>query len=176
MSVHIVIMGVAGCGKTSVATEISKRMGFVMAEGDDLHPRSNIEKMLSGVPLDDNDRWPWLRTISKWMREQDQLGHDTVVSCSSLKRSYRDILRAYVNVFFVHLTDTPDEIYARMESRAGHFMPPALLDSQFDILEPLQSDEQGVTINVEASLDSVTEQAIEAIVGYQMRVGNMVRA
>lgn len=101
MSIHVVVMGVCGCGKTTVAEAVRDRLGFVMAEGDDFHPKANVEKMSHGIPLTDEDRWPWLETISQWMTDQDKQGNSTVVSCSALKRSYREVLHKHVDVLFV---------------------------------------------------------------------------
>ena len=163
MSVHVVVMGVAGCGKSTVAEAIRDRMGYVMAEGDDFHPQANIDKMSAGIPLTDEDRWPWLRVINSWMVARDSIGESTVVSSSALKRSYRDVLRENVPVFFVHLSGTPELIGERIAARKGHFMPPALLPSQFAALEPLQPDEPGIEISIEGTMEEMIERAIAAV-------------
>ncbi|KAA8828692.1 gluconokinase [Bifidobacterium tissieri] len=163
MSVHVVVMGVAGCGKSTVAEAIRDRMGYVMAEGDDFHPQANIDKMSAGIPLTDEDRWPWLRVINSWMVARDSIGESTVVSSSALKRSYRDVLRENVPVFFVHLAGTPELIGERIAARKGHFMPPALLPSQFAALEPLQPDEPGIEISIEGTMEEMIERAIAAV-------------
>ena len=163
MNVHVVVMGVAGCGKSTVAEAIRDRLGYEMAEGDAFHPKANIDKISAGIPLTDEDRWPWLRVINSWMAAKDSIGADTVVSSSALKRSYRDVLRENVPVFFVHLVGSQELIGERLAARKGHFMPPALLPSQFAILEPLQSDEPGIEISIEGSIEDMVERAIEAV-------------
>ena len=102
MPQHIVVMGVCGCGKTTVAHAISERLGYAMAEGDDLHPKANVEKMAQGIPLNDEDRLPWLRSVNAWMAEHERRSESTVVSCSALKRSYRGILAQGLHVLFLH--------------------------------------------------------------------------
>ncbi|WP_078308683.1 MULTISPECIES: gluconokinase [unclassified Mycobacterium] len=145
----VVVMGVAGVGKSTVAQALAQRLGAPCAEGDDFHPEANIAKMSAGIPLDDSDRWPWLQRIAEWMSERRREGSGGVVTCSALKRRYRDVLRAgYPDAFFVHLSGDRALIGDRMAHRAGHFMPTSLLDSQFEILEPLQPDEKGVELNV----------------------------
>lgn len=166
MSTHIVVMGVAGCGKSTVSEAIRDKMGFVMAEGDDFHPQANIDKMSAGIPLTDEDRWPWLRVINTWMVAREALGQDTVVSSSALKHSYRDLLRENVDVFFVHLVGSQEEILERMKART-HFMPPSLLASQFATMEPLGPDENGVEISVDDPVDVVVDKAIAAVRQYQ---------
>lgn len=161
--VHVVVMGVAGCGKSTVAEAIRDRLGFTMAEGDDFHPAANIRKMSQGIPLTDDDRRPWLQVINRWMLGRHKLGESTVVSSSALKRKYRDILRKDVPVFFVHLVGSQELIQDRLEHRKGHFMPPSLLPSQFAILEPLQEDEPGIAVSVEGSAEEMVERAIEAV-------------
>lgn len=142
--IHIVVMGVSGCGKSTVGVEIARRLGWDYGEGDDFHPKANVDKMASGRPLQDEDRWPWLETLAQWTRERDERGESSVLSCSSLKRVYRDILRrGGERTFFVHLAGDKNVLMARMEGRE-HFMPPSLLESQLDTLEPLASDEQGM--------------------------------
>lgn len=163
MNVHVVVMGVAGCGKSTVAEAIRDRLGYVMAEGDDLHPQANVDKMAAGIPLTDEDRWPWLGLINRWMRDHDAKGESTVVSCSALKRSYRDVLREGVPVFFVHMAGSESLIGERIAARKGHFMPPALLPSQFAALEPLQQDEPGIAISVEGNMEEMIERAVAAV-------------
>ncbi|WEV68075.1 gluconokinase [Bifidobacterium sp. ESL0769] len=167
MSIHVVIMGVAGCGKTTVAQAVRDQLGFVMAEGDDFHPKANVDKMSHGIPLTDEDRWPWLETISQWMTDQDKEGNSTVVSCSALKRTYREVLHKHVNVLFVHLSGSQELIGGRLAKRKGHYMPPSLLPSQFADLEPLEPDENGVTVSVEGDPTTVENRAIAAIKRYE---------
>ena len=144
---HLVLMGVAGCGKTTAATNLHNALGWPVAEADDFHPEANIAKMSRGVPLTDEDRWPWLESLRAWMSEQADRGTRTIVTCSALKRSYRDLLAgAHGRVFFIHLVADEAALHERMGRREGHFMPPALLPSQFADLEPLADDEDGVTV------------------------------
>ncbi|QRK93607.1 gluconokinase [Saccharopolyspora erythraea] len=154
-------MGVAGSGKTTVAELLAQRAGLEYVEADRFHSPENIAKMSSGTPLTDEDRQPWLRRLSEWMRERREAGVSTVLACSALKRSYRDILRSHAPaLMFVHLHGSPELIRERMTSRKGHFMPPALLDSQIRDLEPLQADENGITVDLVHAPDEIAEQAL----------------
>ncbi|QKW05662.1 gluconokinase [Streptomyces sp. NA04227] len=158
----VVVMGVAGTGKTTIGPLLAARLGVPYAEGDDFHPAANIAKMSAGTPLTDEDRWPWLDAIGDWAHSRAGLGG--VVSSSALKRAYRDRLRAAApDVVFVHLTGDRDLIESRMSHRTGHFMPTALLDSQFATLQPLQADEQGVEVDVSGSPDEITDRAVAAL-------------
>ncbi|MFE7973330.1 gluconokinase [Streptomyces shenzhenensis] len=158
----VVVMGVAGTGKTTIGPLLAARLGVPYAEGDDFHPPANIAKMSAGTPLDDADRWPWLDAIGGWAHGRAGLGG--VVSSSALKRSYRDRLRAAApGIVFVHLTGDRALIEDRMAHRQGHFMPTALLDSQFATLQPLEPDEPGVTVDVSGSPDEITERAVAAL-------------
>ena len=144
---HLILMGVAGCGKTTAATNLHNALGRPVAEADDFHPEANIAKMSRGAPLTDADRRPWLESLRAWMSEQADRGTRTIVTCSALKRSYRDLLvGAHGRVFFIHLVADEEALRERMEHREGHFMPSALLPSQFADLEPLADDEDGVTV------------------------------
>lgn len=166
MAIHIVVMGVSGCGKSTVAEAIHNRLGLTMIEGDDFHPQTNIDKMHAGSPLNDNDRWPWLRAINTWMYEQEGEGVNTVVSCSALKRAYRDVLREHVPVYFLHLSGSRELISERLTARQGHFMPVTLLNSQFATLEPLQSGEQGIEIPIDGDIDEVIERSVATVAAY----------
>ncbi|MGA5440887.1 gluconokinase [Streptomyces griseoincarnatus] len=158
----VVVMGVAGTGKTTIGPLLAARLGVPYAEGDDFHPQSNIAKMSAGTPLTDDDRWPWLDAIGDWAQGRAGLGG--VVSCSALKRSYRERLRAAApGVVFVHLTGDRALVEDRMSHRQGHFMPTALLDSQFATLQPLEPDEAGVAVNVTGSPEEITERAATAL-------------
>jgi len=144
----LVVMGVSGVGKTSVAAELVTSTGWEFAEGDDFHPEGNRAKMAAGHPLDDEDRWPWLRSVAEWIGEQEAAGRSTVVTCSALKRSYRDLLRdGHPSVWFVHLLAAPELIARRVDARTGHYMPPSLLDSQLTTLEDLGPGEPGAGID-----------------------------
>ncbi|MFI6465085.1 gluconokinase [Streptomyces sp. NPDC050528] len=158
----VVVMGVAGTGKTTIGPLLAARLGVPYAEGDDFHPQANIAKMSAGVPLTDEDRWPWLDAIGDWAHGRAGLGG--VVSSSALKRSYRDRLRAAApGVVFVHLTGDRALIEDRMAHRHGHFMPTALLDSQFATLQPLEADEAGVAVDVTGSPEQIAERAMTAL-------------
>lgn len=139
---HLVVMGVAGSGKSTIAAALSRHLGWACAEADEFHPQSNIEKMTQGIPLQDEDRWPWLREIQGWMTAQAAAQTSTVLTCSALKQSYRELLsEARGRVLFVHLDGGAELISQRMQGREGHFMPPTLLPSQLSTLEPLTGDE-----------------------------------
>ena len=140
----LVIMGVSGSGKSTVAGVVSGRLGWDLAEGDDLHSAANVAKMQAGQPLTDDDRWPWLETIADWIREHTETGTPGVITCSALKKRYRDILRGE-NVVFVFLQGSKDSISGRLASRHGHYMPPALLESQFEALEEPTEDENYIS-------------------------------
>ncbi|WP_329188974.1 gluconokinase [Streptomyces sp. NBC_01428] len=158
----LVVMGVAGTGKTTIGPLLAARLGVPYAEGDDFHPQANIAKMSAGTPLTDDDRAPWLDAIGRWAHDRAGLGG--VVSCSALKRGYRDRLRAAApGVAFVHLTGDRQLIEDRMSHRKGHFMPTALLDSQFATLQPLAADEAGVEVDVSGDPAEITERAVAAL-------------
>jgi gluconokinase len=143
----LVVMGVSGSGKSTVGRALVERLGWEFAEGDDMHPAANIAKMEAGVALTDDDRWSWLAEVSAWIRRHTDSGQPGVVTCSALKRRYRDVLRGD-HVVFVYLAGNRDEITRRLAQRHGHYMPAALLDSQFDTLEPPAEDENAITIDV----------------------------
>ncbi|UGT58786.1 gluconokinase [Nocardia asteroides] len=154
-------MGVSGCGKTTVGALTAQRLEVPYAEGDDFHPVENIEKMAAGIPLTDEDRWPWLDTVAAWLGDHQDSGG--VASCSALRRAYRDRLRAGApDTYFVHLAATRAELLRRMTGRLGHFMPTILLDSQLDTLEPLEPDEPGVSLNALAPPNILVTEAIDA--------------
>ncbi|MGY1455790.1 gluconokinase [Streptomyces sp. SS8] len=155
-------MGVSGSGKTTVGTALAERLGVPYAEADDFHPPENVAKMASGVPLTDADRAPWLDAIAAWLKAQGADGG--VVTCSALKRVYRDRLRrAAPDVFFLHLDGSPELIGERLSGRTGHFMPSALLKSQFETLEALDADEAGAVVSIDGTPDEVTELAVAAV-------------
>ncbi|WP_424215310.1 gluconokinase [Streptomyces sp. BI20] len=155
-------MGVAGTGKTTVGRLLAEALELPYAEGDAFHPAANVAKMAAGTPLTDADRMPWLDTIGDWIR--DRGGRGGVVAASSLKRSYRDRLRAArADLVFLHLTGERAVIEARMGARTGHFMPTSLLDSQFATLEPLHADEAGAAVDVTDSPEEITARALAAL-------------
>ena len=144
---HLVFMGVSGAGKSTAARAVQQRLGWDLAEGDDFHPAPNVAKMSAGRPLGDEDRWPWLESLAAWTREHDGAGTPTLMACSALKRSYRDVLRrGGEHTFFVHLHGDKGMMLERMGGRE-HFMPPSLLESQLDTLEPLADDEDGMVVD-----------------------------
>ncbi|MFE7776782.1 gluconokinase [Streptomyces sp. NPDC057445] len=158
----VVVMGVAGTGKSTIGPLLAERLGVPYAEGDDFHPAANVAKMSAGVPLDDADREPWLDAIGQWAHSREGLGG--VVSGSALKRIYRDRLRASApGVVFLHLAGDRALIQRRMAERKGHFMPTTLLDSQFATLQPLQDDEAGVAVDVSGTPEEITERAVAAL-------------
>ena len=158
MASPIVVMGVSGSGKSTVGAALAQRLRVPFADADDFHPPANLAKMTAGHPLDDDDRHPWLESIGDWLALHRDGG---VMSCSALKRKYREQLRQHcAEVEFLHLAGTLETIGKRQASRPGHFMPATLLASQFQTLEPLESDEHGVTIDVGQSIDSIIESYI----------------
>ncbi len=161
---HLVLMGVSGSGKTTLAQELEARLGWPYAEADEFHPPENIAKMSAGTPLTDEDRRPWLETMRDWLTDQTHAGRSTIVTCSALRRAYRDLLRqAAGRVRFVHLTEDPGVIGDRLAHRAGHFMPPTLLPSQLATLEPLGADEDGVVVAVDVPPGEVADRALAAL-------------
>jgi len=145
----IVLMGVSGCGKSTIGGLLAGRLGWPLAEGDDLHPAENVAKMAAGHPLDDADRAPWLARIRDWIDGRLATGESGLVTCSALKRRYRDVLRGEQgDVVFVYLHGTREQLLTRLTARQGHFMPAALLDSQLADLEPPEPDERAVRIDI----------------------------
>ena len=161
---RIVVMGVAGCGKTTIGEMIAARLGAEFRDGDALHPAANIAKMSAGIPLNDDDRWPWLETIGEALGSADGT---LIIGCSALKRAYRDHIRksAGGDVTFIHLVGTRDLITTRMAQRTGHFMPLSLLDSQFASLEPPASDETAIAIDIVKSQSEIVDEAVNALKG-----------
>ncbi|MEE4545657.1 gluconokinase [Streptomyces sp. V4-01] len=160
----IVVMGVSGSGKSTVGGLLAERLGVPYAEADDFHPPANIAKMSAGHPLDDTDRAPWLDAIAGWIEER--AGHGGVVSCSALRRRYRDRLRRDApDLFFLHLDGSPELIASRLAARMQHFMPSGLLASQFEALEPLEPDEAGAVVPVDGGARQIAERALAALPG-----------
>jgi len=143
----LVVMGVSGSGKSTVAGILAGQLGWDLEEGDDLHPAANVAKMASGQPLTDDDRWPWLDTVAAWITDHTTAGIPGIITCSALKRGYRDRMRG-PNVVFVHLAGSKDQIGRRLAARSDHFMPPTLLDSQLTTLEPPGPDENTLVVDV----------------------------
>ena len=154
---HLVFMGVSGSGKSTVAQAVRDRLGWELAEGDDFHPPANVAKMREGTPLTDADRWGWLESLAAWTAERDARDEPTIITCSALRRAYRDVLRrGGEGTFFVHATGDKHLILDRMNARE-HFMPPSLLESQLDTLEPLQPDEQGMDVDPALPVDGLAD-------------------
>lgn len=161
---HVVVMGVAGSGKTTIAKLLAKRLAWPYAEGDDFHPPANVEKMEAGTPLTDEDRWPWLQAIVAWMSAQAADGRSTIVTCSALRRIYRDALvQATGAVRFAHLAGERELVGERIGFRRGHFMPPTLLDSQYETLEDLEADEDGLAVDVGDPPEQITDNIINGL-------------
>lgn len=161
---HLVVMGVAGSGKSTIATALSQQLGWACAEADEFHPQTNIQKMSRGIPLQDEDRWPWLQQIQNWMTTQAKAGKSTVLTCSALKQRYRQLLaQAEGRVLFLHLHGEADLIGQRMQGREGHFMPPTLLPSQLATLEPL-SDDELATGSLRLDISKSPEELVSTIV------------
>jgi gluconokinase len=160
----IVVMGVSGSGKTSAARELTRQLGWEYIEGDDLHPEANVAKMAAGTPLDDDDRWPWLRQIAQVIGEHEAAGTSLVITCSALKRAYRDLLRdGHPSVWFAHVDVSREVLAERLAQRTGHFMPPSLLDSQLATLEQLEPDEPGAAISGAGAAADVAASVITAL-------------
>jgi gluconokinase len=159
MGSPVVVMGVSGSGKSTVGAALAQRLRVPFADADDFHPQANIQKMTAGQPLNDDDRYPWLEAIGEWLAVR--CGDGGVMSCSALKRKYRDQLRRHCpDVDFLHLSGSPEVIGRRQASRPGHFMPASLLASQFETLEPLETDERGVAVDVDQDIDGIVESYV----------------
>ena len=157
----LVVMGVSGTGKSTVAGLLAGRLGWELAEGDDLHPPENVAKMASGQPLTDEDRWPWLDKVAAWITDRVGSGKTGVITCSALRRRYRDRLRG-TGVMFVHLHGDKELIAARMAARLDHYMPAGLLDSQFEALERIEPDENAIVLNLSA--DKTPQEEADEII------------
>ncbi|WP_433257212.1 gluconokinase [Streptosporangium sp. CA-135522] len=157
----LVVMGVTGSGKTTVGAALGQRLRVPFADADDFHSAANIAKMSAGIPLDDGDRLPWLQTIGSWLARNAATGG--VVSCSALRRGYRDILRdSAPAVSFLHLDGDAEVVRRRMAGRPGHFMPASLVASQFATLEPLEPDEHGIVLDLDKPVDEIVEAYLAA--------------
>jgi gluconokinase len=157
----IVVMGVSGSGKSTVGSALAQRLRVPFVDADTLHPPSNIAKMSAGEPLTDEDRYPWLERVGEWLTRHHGGG---VVSCSALKRKYRDQLRTHcASIEFLYLSGSPEVIGTRMAARPGHFMPAALLQSQFDALEPLGVGEAGVTADISQGVENIVDDFLAGL-------------
>ena len=171
MPCALVVMGVSGSGKTTVADKLAERLGWDFEDGDIFHPASNVAKMSAGQPLTDEDRWPWLRAIAEDIGRVCEAGQRVVIACSALKRVYRDILVHERNdVRIIYLNGTQQLIADRLAARKGHFMPPGLLASQFKTLEPPDPDENPVAVSIDASVSAIVD-AIVAKLGLSQHAG-----
>ncbi|WP_341486903.1 gluconokinase [Pararhizobium sp. A13] len=159
----IIVMGVSGCGKSSIGERLADQLGLPFVEGDSLHPAENIAKMSAGIPLDDGDRWPWLEIIGKRLETARATG--IVVSCSALKRAYRDRLRqaACERLAFVYLKGPRDILLNRMTERPGHFFKASLLDSQLATLESPEGEAGVVTVDITPSPDIIAGKALDGL-------------
>jgi len=154
----IVVMGVSGSGKSTIGALLARDLEVPFTDADDLHPLANIEKMASGVPLDDDDRRPWLEIVGATLADAQRTGSGLVIACSALKRAYRDTILAQApTTQFVHLHGSRDVLAARTEARSGHFMPASLLDSQLAVLEPLGPDEPGIVVDVAVPVETIVD-------------------
>ena len=160
----IVVMGVAGVGKSSVMTALAAKLRWPALEGDSLHPAPNVAKMAAGVPLTDDDRAPWLEAIAASIGEREAERSSSVVACSALRRRYRDVLRrGHPSVWFIHLVAPTDVLASRITNRIGHYMPPEMLTSQLETLEPLEADEPGSTMDTTGSPDEIAERIVTSL-------------
>lgn len=160
----LVVMGVSGCGKSTIASMLAQELGWTFRDGDSFHPPANVEKMHSGVPLTDDDRWPWLRSIAAWIDERRRSKEPAIVACSALRRAYRDILvGARRDVRLVYLKGDISLIADRLAARQGHFMPAGLLRSQFETLEEPRADERPIVVSIELPPDALVAEIIRQI-------------
>ena len=162
----LVVMGVSGCGKTTIAKRLSSNLSIPFIEGDELHPASNIEKMKQSIPLTDIDRWPWLDRLGAALKTEHMKTNQSVVaSCSALKKSYRERLKNAANhpILFIYLEGSRATLLKRLHSREDHFMPSSLLDSQLDTLEYPEDDELSLTVSIENSIETMVNEVLSVI-------------
>lgn len=159
----LVVMGVSGCGKSTIAVHLAEQLGAHCKDGDELHPKENIEKMAAGIPLTDADREPWLIDVANYAREHAELHGICVIACSALKNRYRQILNTAGRVAYVFLSGSHELIASRMHARAGHFMPEALLDSQFAALEDPRSESDVITVSIESDAPTIARDAVKKL-------------
>lgn len=160
----LIVMGVSGSGKSTIAEGLGARLGWTYEDGDRFHPKSNVEKMSAGHPLTDEDRWPWLQAIANEIDRVCKSGAHIVIACSALKRSYRDVLvHGRPDVRIVYLDGTRALIAERLKARKGHFMPPGLLDSQFNTLQPPDASENPIRVSIDASVDAIVDAIVAGL-------------
>ena len=160
----LIVMGVSGSGKSTIAGKLGERLHWACEDGDKFHPQSNVEKMRAGQPLTDEDRWPWLQAIADEIDRVCRDGEHAVIACSALKRAYRKILvHGRDDVRIIYLKGNRDLIASRLALRTGHFMPPALLESQFRTLEPPGSSENPIVVDIEAPVEEIVDHIVEKL-------------
>ena len=160
----LVVMGVSGSGKSTIADKLAERLSWTFEDGDRFHPASNVAKMSAGVPLTDEDRWPWLQAIADEIDRVCKAGERAVIACSALKRAYRDILvHGRNDVRIIFLNGTQELIAGRLAARKGHFMPPGLLKSQFATLQPPEANEHPVTVSIDAKVETIIDEIIRQL-------------
>ncbi|QDH17311.1 gluconokinase [Swingsia samuiensis] len=160
---YLVVMGVSGTGKTTIGVNLAEALHWAFQEGDSLHPQSNVEKMHAGVPLTDADRWPWLELCHEWLEKEVAIGRGAVLTCSALKKVYRDVLSRKLPVEFVHIKVAAEILLERMQQRTGHFMPPSLLPSQLATLEDPTDEEHVIRVSGLEPPDIILEKIIEVL-------------
>jgi len=164
MPCALIVMGVSGSGKSTIASALAEKLSWTFEDGDRFHPASNVAKMSAGHPLTDEDRWPWLNAIADEIERVCRAGGRVVIACSALKRTYRQVLlRDRPDVRFVFLDGSKALIAERMARRKGHFMPPGLLDSQFKTLEPPQADEDPISVSIDAPVETIVENIVRQL-------------
>jgi gluconokinase len=160
----LVVMGVSGSGKSTIADSLAARLGWRCEDGDRFHPASNVAKMSAGHPLTDEDRWPWLQAIADEIDRVCKAGERAVIACSALKRAYRNILvHGRNDVRIIFLNGTQELIAGRLAARKGHFMPPGLLTSQFATLQPPEANEHPVTVSIDAAVETIIDDIIRQL-------------
>lgn len=160
----LIVMGVSGSGKSTIAEALGEQLGWRFEDGDSFHPKSNVEKMAAGHPLSDEDRWPWLNAIADEIERVCSAGGHVIIACSALKHAYRDVLlRGRSDVRFVFLKGTQELIADRLARRKGHFMPPELLTSQFRTLEPPEPSEHVITVEIDASVEAIVDDIVRQL-------------
>jgi len=160
----IVVMGVAGSGKTTIGEELAKRLGWTYEDGDKFHPKANVEKMSAGHPLTDEDRWPWLQAIADEIDRISAQGGQVVIACSALKRAYRHVVvHGRDDVRIVYLDGSQQLIARRLAARKGHFMPPTLLESQFKALQPPAPDEHALAVSIDAPVATIVDNVLRQL-------------
>ena len=166
----LIVMGVSGSGKSTIAAALGERLGWRFEDGDSFHPASNVEKMKAGHPLTDEDRWPWLNAIADEIERVCRSGQHVIIACSALKHTYRDVLlRGRDDVRFVFLKGTKELIAERLAHRKGHFMPPGLLTSQFNTLEAPEASEHVITVSIDETVEAIVDGVVR-----QLKLGGAI--